>query len=190
MPLASTALPLGTVAPNFALLDTVSDKLVCLEDVVSNKATVIMFLCNHCPYVQHILDELVNVANEYKQQGVSFVGISANDAVNYPQDGPQQMRELANEKGFPFPYLYDQTQQVARTYQAICTPEFYVFDRNMRLAYHGQFDEARPKSEMPVTGQDLRQALDALLAGQPVSSDQKPGIGCGIKWKTQPEAAG
>jgi peroxiredoxin len=188
MPLASKALPLGTVAPNFALLDTVSDKLVCLGDVVSTKATVIMFLCNHCPYVQHILDELVDVATTYQQQGVTFVGISANDVVNYPQDGPQQMRELAKEKGFPFPYLYDQTQQVARTYQAVCTPEFFVFDRNMRLAYHGQFDDARPKNETPVTGQDLRQALDTLLAGGQVSTDQKPGIGCGIKWKIQPEA--
>ncbi|WP_299988870.1 thioredoxin family protein [uncultured Pontibacter sp.] len=190
MPLASTALPLGTVAPNFALLDTVSDKLVCLEDVVSNKATVVMFLCNHCPYVQLILDELVQVANEYQQKGVSFVGISSNDAVNYPQDGPLQMRELAGEKSFPFPYLYDQTQQVARAYQAVCTPEFFVFDRNMRLAYHGQFDDARPKSETPVTGQDLRQALDALLAGDQVSADQKPGIGCGIKWKTPLAEAG
>jgi peroxiredoxin len=174
MPLASKALPLGTVAPNFALLDTVSDKLVCLGDVVSTKATVIMFLCNHCPYVQHILDELVNVANTYQQQGVTFVGISANDVVNYPQDGPQQMRELAKEKGFPFPYLYDQTQQVARTYQAVCTPEFFVFDRNMRLAYHGQFDDARPKNETPVTGQDLRQALDTLLAGGQVVQTKSP----------------
>ncbi|MBD1397791.1 thioredoxin family protein [Pontibacter sp. JH31] len=190
MPLASTALPLGTVAPNFALLDTVSDQLVSLEDVASTKATVIMFLCNHCPYVLHILDELVDTANEYKQRGVSFVGISANDAVSYPQDGPQQMRELAKEKKFPFPYLYDQTQQVARTYQAVCTPEFYVFDRNMRLAYHGQFDDARPKNETPVTGEDLRQALDTLLAGDQVRADQKPGIGCGIKWKTLPEEAG
>ncbi|SIR16362.1 thioredoxin family protein [Pontibacter lucknowensis] len=190
MPLASTALPLGTVAPNFALLDTASDKLVCLEDVVSNKATVIMFLCNHCPYVQLILDELVKVAREYQQKGVSFVGISANDAANYPQDGPQQMRELVGEKSFPFPYLYDQTQQVARAYQAVCTPEFFVFDRNMRLAYHGQFDDARPKSETPVTGQDLRQALDALLNGDQVRADQKPGIGCGIKWKTPLAEAG
>ena len=190
MPLASKALPLGTVAPNFALLDTVSDQLVSLQDIASNKATVIMFLCNHCPYVQHILDELVNVASEYQPKGMRFVAISANDAVNYPQDGPKQMRELAAERGFPFPYLYDQTQQVARAYQAVCTPEFYVFDRNMRLAYHGQFDDARPKNETPVTGQDLRQALDTLLAGGQVSADQKPGIGCGIKWKTPLAEAG
>ncbi|MBX0332235.1 thioredoxin family protein [Pontibacter sp. HSC-14F20] len=188
MPLASKALPLGTVAPNFALLDTISDKLVSLQDVASNRATVIMFLCNHCPYVQHILSELVQVANTYQQKEVSFVAISANDATFYPQDGPQQMREMAKERGFPFPYLYDQTQQVARTYQAACTPEFFVFDRNMRLAYHGQFDDARPKNETPVTGRDLRQALDTLLAGGQVSADQKPGIGCGIKWKIQPEA--
>lgn len=188
MPLASTALPLGTVAPNFALLDTISDKLVSLQDIASNKATVIMFLCNHCPYVKHILEEVVHVANEYQQKGVKFVAISSNDAEAYPEDGPTQMKALAKEKNFPFPYLYDQTQQVARTYQAVCTPEFYMFDRNMRLAYHGQFDDARPRSEAPVTGRDLRQALDTLLSGQQVSGDQKPGVGCGIKWKPQAEA--
>ncbi|WP_018479141.1 thioredoxin family protein [Pontibacter roseus] len=188
MPLASTALPLGTVAPNFALLDTVSDKLVSLQDVVSSRATVIMFLCNHCPYVRHILDELVALAREYQQKGVNFVAISANNADAYPEDGPQQMKALATEKGFPFPYLYDQTQQVARAFHAACTPEFYVFDRSMRLAYHGQFDDSRPRSQTPVTGQDLRQALDALLAGQRVSNEQKPSTGCGIKWKPQAEA--
>lgn len=185
MPLASEALPLGTVAPNFALLDTVSDKLVTLPDVVSTRATVIMFLCNHCPYVKHILDELVTLAREYQQKGVQFVGISANDADVHKEDGPQQMKALAREKNFPFPYLYDQTQQVARAYKAVCTPEFFVLDKNMRLVYHGQFDDARPRNEEPVTGRDLGQALDALLAGQPVPQEQKPGIGCGIKWKPQ-----
>lgn len=188
MALPSSTLPLGTAAPNFALLDTVSDKLVSLQDVASTKATVIIFLCNHCPYVKHILDELLAVANAYQQKGVKFVAISANDAEVSPEDGPKHMKALALEKAFPFPYLYDQTQQVARTYQAAHTPEFYMFDRNMRLAYHGQFDNARPRSEEPVTGRDLRLALDALLSGQPVSPDQKPGIGCGIKWKAQPEA--
>ena len=187
MALTSSALPLGTAAPNFALLDTISDKLISLQDVASNKATVIMFLCNQCPFVQHILDGVLAVAREYREKGVNFVGISANDVSINPEDGPQQMKALARAKSIPFPYLYDQTQQVARTFQAVCTPEFYVFDRCMRLAYHGQFDDSRPGNEVPVTGQDLRQALDDLLTGQPVSVDQKPCIGCGIKWRPQSE---
>lgn len=179
----STQIALGSRAHNFALLDTVSDKIVTLQDVASPKATVIMFICNHCPYVIHILPELVQLAGRYKSQGVSFVAINANDAVMYPQDGPQQMKELASEMQFPFPYLYDQTQQVARNYHAECTPEFYIYDGSMRLAYHGQFDDARPKNDTPVTGQDLSKALNALLSGQPVQEQQLPGIGCGIKWR-------
>ncbi|AKD05313.1 thioredoxin family protein [Pontibacter korlensis] len=173
----------GNKAQDFALLDTVSDKIVSLQDVSSPKATVIMFICNHCPYVQHILPELLKVARQYKAQGVSFVAISANDASFYPEDGPAQMKKLAKEMNFPFPYLYDQTQQVARTYQVECTPDFYVYNSNMCLAYHGQFDDSRPKSNIPVTGRDLRQALDALLAGQPIPEHQTPSIGCGIKWR-------
>ncbi|WP_276496599.1 thioredoxin family protein [Pontibacter litorisediminis] len=180
----STQIALGSRAYNFALLDTVSDQIVTLQDVVSTKATVVMFICNHCPYVRHILPELVQLADAYKNQGVSFVAINANDATLSPQDGPQQMKELAKDMQFPFPYLYDQTQQVARTYHAECTPEFYVYDGSMHLAYHGQFDGSRPKSGVPVTGSDLSQALDALLTGQPVSEQQQPGIGCGIKWRT------
>lgn len=180
----STQIALGSRAHNFALLDTVSDKIVTLQDVASPNATVIMFICNHCPYVMHILPELTQLANEYKSKGVSFVAINANDAGAYPQDGPQHMKELALEMHFPFPYLYDQTQQIARNYHAECTPEFYVYDANMRLAYHGQFDSARPKSDTPVTGQDLTKALDALLSGQRVPEQQQPGIGCGIKWRS------
>ena len=142
-----------------------------------------MFTCNHCPYVLHILDKVVEIAKEYQQKGISFVAISANDATLQPQDGPEEMRILAQERGFTFPYLYDQTQQVARTYQAVCTPEFFVFDANKRLAYHGQFDNSRPKSETPVTGEDLTGALDTLLQGQQPSEDQQPAVGCGIKWK-------
>lgn len=180
---SSTQLALGTKASSFALLDTVSDNLVSLTDIASPKATVIMFICNHCPYVQHILEEVVKLAAEYKAKGVSFAAISSNDAAAYPQDGPQQMKALALEHRFPFPYLYDQTQQVARLYQAACTPEFFIYDSNLALAYHGQFDDSRPKNDEPVTGRDLRAALDALLNKQQVPQDQKPGVGCGIKWR-------
>lgn len=180
----TASLALGTQAYNFALLDTVSDKLISLHDVAAPKATVIMFICNHCPYVQHILPELVQVAAKYQEQGVSFVAINANDADKYPQDGPQRMKELAQQMQFTFPYLYDQTQQVARNYHAECTPEFYVYDGNMRLAYHGQFDDARPNNGKPVTGQSLVQALDAVLSGQPVPAEQVPSVGCSIKWRS------
>lgn len=183
MAYATTQIALGTKAPDFALLDTVTGKLFSLRDVAGSKATVVMFICNHCPYVLHVLDKVVAVAKSYQQQGVGFAAISANDATTHPQDGPEQMRILAEEHGFTFPYLYDQTQQVARTYQAVCTPEFFVFDANLRLAYHGQFDDARPSADTPVTGADLAQALDTLLQGKQPSPDQQSAIGCGIKWK-------
>ncbi|GAB3831276.1 thioredoxin family protein [Pontibacter rugosus] len=179
----TTQVALGTKAHNFALLDTVSDKLFSLQDVASTKATVIAFICNHCPYVQHILPGLIQLAENYQAKGVKFVAINANDATLAPQDGPQQMKELANELKLPFPYLYDQTQQVARTYGAECTPEFFVYDGNLSLTYHGQFDDARPGKDTPVTGKDLSAALDALLANQPVQAHQVPAIGCGIKWR-------
>ena len=181
---STNSIELGTKAHNFALLDTVSDSLVSLTDVASQKATVIMFICNHCPFVQHILDELVSLAITYREKGVSFVAISSNDATAYPQDGPQQMKALALDQEFPFPYLYDQTQQVARVYEAECTPEFFVYDGNLCLAYHGQFDDSRPNNGKPVTGQDLRTALDALLAKQPVPKEQAPSVGCSIKWRS------
>ena len=180
---SNAQIDLGTKAPNFALLDTASDALVSLTDVASSKATVIMFISNHCPYVQHILEQLVDVASEYKAKGVNFVAISSNDAMTYPQDGPQQMKALALDYDFPFPYLYDQTQQVARMYEAECTPEFYVYDSKMCLAYHGQFDDSRPNNGKPVTGHDLRTVLDALLSKQPVPQEQVPSVGCSIKWR-------
>lgn len=183
MAYTSAQIALGTKAPSFALLDTVSDNLVSLADIASPKATVIMFICNHCPYVQHILDEVVKLATAYIAKGASFAAINSNDTAAYPQDGPQHMKALALEHEFPFPYLYDQTQQVARLYQAACTPEFFIYDSGLHLAYHGQFDDSRPKNETPVTGQDLRAALDALLSGQQVPQEQRPGIGCGIKWR-------
>ncbi|MBC5772651.1 thioredoxin family protein [Pontibacter sp. KCTC 32443] len=183
MAYATSEIALGTQAPDFALLDTVTGKLFSLRDVATSKATVIMFTCNHCPYVLHILDKVVEVAKKYQQQGVGFVAISANDAATQPQVGPEKMKALAQEHGFSFPYLYDQTQQVARTYQAVCTPEFFVYDASMRLAYHGQFDSSRPNSDIPVTGADLTNALDALLQGRQPAEEQHPAVGCSIKWK-------
>ncbi|TPE42908.1 thioredoxin family protein [Pontibacter mangrovi] len=179
----SRQLTLGAKAQNFALLDMITGNLVSLEEAASPKATVIMFICNHCPYVEHILPALVEIARTYQARGVSFIAINANDASQYPQDGPDHMKELAKQMQFPFPYLYDQTQQVARTYQAACTPEFFVYDGGLRLCYHGQFDSSRPKNDIAVTGEDLRHALDALLAGRPVPAQQRPGIGCSIKWR-------
>ncbi|HEY4650724.1 MAG TPA: thioredoxin family protein, partial [Pontibacter sp.] len=144
MTYATSEIALGTKAPDFALLDSVTGRIITLHDVASGKATIIMFSCNHCPYVLHILDKVVEIAGKYQQRGVGFAAISANDPAMYPQDGMEQMKALAQERGFTFPYLYDQTQQVARTYQAVCTPEFFVFDEHLRLAYRGQFDSSRP----------------------------------------------
>lgn len=179
----SNMMPLGTMAPDFTLPNTVTGETVTLQDLKSDVATVIMFICNHCPYVKHIQGELVKLANDYKPKGVSFIAISSNDAVNYPEDSPAKMKELAQQLGNPFPYLYDETQEVAKAYQAACTPDFFVFDKEVKCAYRGQLDGARPKNEVPVTGEDIRAALDAILAGQPVSPEQTPSIGCNIKWK-------
>jgi len=179
----SNMLPLGTIAPEFTLPDTISGKTLSLKELKSEKATVIMFICNHCPYVLHVNKALVQLAKEYQARGVSFIGISSNDVNNYPQDGPDKMTIHAAEVGYPFPYLYDESQEVARAYDAACTPDFYVFDKDMQLAYRGQMDDSRPGSEIPVTGEDLRVALDAVLAGRPVPSAQKPSMGCNIKWK-------
>ena len=180
----SKMLPLGTQAPDFKLPDTVSGKTLGLQDIASPKATVIMFLCNHCPYVLYVNDEIVRVAREYQAKGVSFAGISSNDAEAYPEDGPEKMREQAQRVGYTFPYLYDASQEVARAYDAACTPEFYVFDADLRLAYRGQLDNSRPKrNPEPPTGADLRAALDAVLAGKSPDPIQRPSGGCNIKWK-------
>lgn len=180
----SNMLPLGTPAPAFSLPDTVSGRIVNLHEVLSDKATVIMFLCNHCPYVLYVNAEIVRLAREYQTKGVSFVGISSNDAEAYPDDGPEKMREKAQEVGYTFPYLYDQNQAVARAYDAACTPDFYVFDSAGRLAYRGQLDSSRPKrNEVPSDGADLRAALDAVLDGRPANALQRPSGGCNIKWK-------
>lgn len=183
---SSTMLPLGTIAPDFRLPDAVSGKMLALADLKSNVATVIMFICNHCPYVKHVQAELVRLARDYQARGVSFIAISSNDIVAYPEDSPQRMKEVAREMNYPFPYLFDETQDVARAYQAACTPDFYVFDGTLRLAYRGQLDGARPKNNVPVTGKDLRAALDCILEGKTVSAEQKPSMGCNIKWKGWP----
>ena len=179
----STMLPLGTVAPDFTLPDTVSESTLSLSTIKPSSATLIMFICNHCPYVKHVNSELVRLANDYQSKGVSFIAISSNDVINYPQDGPDKMKETALELGYTFPYLYDESQQVARDYQAACTPDFYLFGPDMKLAYRGQLDGSRPGNELQVTGKDLRQALDSLIAGKDIPSAQIPSVGCNIKWK-------
>lgn len=180
----STMLPLGTVAPAFALPDTVSGTTVGLSDVRGDKGTLVMFICNHCPYVRHVQHELVRVARDYAPRGIGFVAISANDARRYPEDAPPRMRAEAVAQGYPFPYLYDESQVVARAYGAACTPDYFLFDAALRCAYRGQLDGSRPGNELPVTGADLRSALDAIVAGREVNPDQKPSVGCNIKWKS------
>lgn len=180
----SVMIPLGTKAPDFRLPDTVSGKERTLQEIASNgKATVIMFICNHCPFVIHVREELVRLANDYLPKGVRFAAISSNDVANYPDDAPDKMKQLAEELDFPFPYLYDETQGVAKAYDAACTPDFYVFDEQLMCVYRGQLDDSRPDSGIPVTGKDLRHALDCVLEGKPVPEDQQPSLGCNIKWK-------
>ncbi len=179
----SKMMELGTVAPDFTLPDTVSGKPVALGEIKSDVATVIMFICNHCPFVIHVRQQLAQLADDYLPRGVTFAAISANDVDSFPRDAPDRMREMAQATGFHFPYLYDESQQVARAYGAECTPDLFVFDGNLRCVYRGQLDGSRPGNNIPVTGADLRSALDALLAGKPVNPDQRPSIGCNIKWK-------
>lgn len=181
----SNMITLGTRAMDFTLPDAVSGRNISLADVSADIATVVMFICNHCPFVIHVQAELVRLAHDYSAKGIGFVAISSNDVENYPDDSPEKMKVRAEEQGFPFPYLYDECQEVARAYQAACTPDFYVFDRELKLAYRGQLDGARPGNDQPVTGEDIRQALDALIAGEVVNQDQKPSIGCNIKWRQQ-----
>lgn len=179
----SNMLELGTIAPEFVLPDTISGKELSLESIQSDLATVIMFICNHCPYVKHVNKEIVSMANDYQDRGVSFVAISSNDILAYPADSPERMKEVALQHGYPFPYLYDEDQSVAKAYQAACTPDFYVFDGQMKLVYRGQLDGSRPRNDVPPTGEDVRAALEAILAGEVVSAEQRPSLGCNIKWK-------
>ena len=178
----STMLPLGTTAPNFHIKDVVSNNYYSLDDLKSGKATVIMFICNHCPFVIHVNAELVRIANEYKNQGVSFVAISSNDVENYPEDAPDKMSIVAKVLKYPFPYLYDKHQEVAKAYDAACTPDFYVFDGDMKLSYRGRLDQSRPGNNVPLSGTDLRHAIDQTIAGKSIDA-QYPSAGCNIKWK-------
>jgi len=178
----STMLPLGTTAPDFKLPDT-NGKTVALADFKDKAALVVIFMCNHCPYVVHIRSGLAQLAQDYAQKNVAIVGINANDVKNYPADSPAKMKQEAADAGYTFPYLYDETQAVAKAYRAACTPDIFLFDRSRRLVYRGQFDASRPGNGIPVTGKDLRAALDAVLAGKPTSEFQVASIGCNIKWK-------
>ena len=180
----SNMLALGAKAPNFELLDTKSGKICSLKALKSSQATVIMFICNHCPYVKHIQTELIRLAKDYQAKGIAFIAISANDAENYPEDAPQEMAKLAKQLAYPFPYLYDETQATAKSYQAACTPDFYIFDKDLLCVYRGQLDASRPGNKIPVTGKSLRAALDNILAGKSVDPDQKPSMGCNVKWKS------
>jgi peroxiredoxin len=178
----STMLPLGTRAPDFALVN-VDGRVVSREDFRGAPALLVIFMCNHCPYVKHVADELAQLAREYQSRGVAVVAINSNDPATHPQDSPEQMVHEAEMRGYTFPYLFDETQQVAHSYRAACTPDFFLFDANQQLVYRGQLDDSRPDSGIPVTGCDLRAALDAVLNNQPVASLQKPSLGCNIKWK-------
>ena len=178
----STMVPLGTPAPDFRLPDT-DGKMVARDDFTDAPALLVMFICNHCPFVKHIRAGLAQVARDYQTRGLAIVAISANDVASYPDDSPAKMVKEKRAAGYTFPYLYDERQQVAKAYRAACTPDFFLFDRARRLVYRGQFDDSRPSNNRPVTGADLRMAVDAVLAGKPVPAEQKPSIGCNIKWK-------
>ncbi|MEW7291216.1 thioredoxin family protein [Aquimarina sp. 2304DJ70-9] len=179
----SNMLPIGTLASDFKLVDAITNNPVTLKDVRGEKGTVVMFICNHCPFVIHVNEEVVRVANDYRTQGFGFVAISSNDIEKYPQDAPEHMWKTAQKNNYTFPYLFDATQEVAKAYDAACTPDFYLFDAESKLIYRGQLDDSRPGNGIPVNGRDLRQALDAVLRNAQVSENQKPSIGCNIKWK-------
>ena len=180
----SNMLPLGTQAPAFSLPDTVSGETLSLDQIHGKEGTVVMFICNHCPFVKHLFTGIVDLANDYIYKGVSFLAISSNDVKNYPDDSPDLMAKVAAEQKFPFPYFYDETQEVARAYDAACTPDFYIFNKKKSLVYRGQFDDSRPENGIPVTGNDMRIALEAMCDGREVSVIQKPSIGCNVKWKS------
>lgn len=179
----STMLELGVQAPDFQLPEPVTGHTVSLEDFKEAPALLVMFMCNHCPYVKHIRSALAEFAREYQPKGLASVGINANDVQNYPDDSPEKMAEEVESQGYVFPYLYDANQTVAKAYKAACTPDFFLFDKDRQLVYRGQFDDSRPGNNLPVTGKDLRSAVEAVLSGQAISSEQRPSMGCNIKWK-------
>jgi peroxiredoxin len=180
----STMIALGTAAPDFALPDVTTGRTVRRSDLDDKKALLVMFICRHCPYVAHVRDGLAQLGGDYRDSQVGIVAISANDPNTYPEDAPESLAEEAREAGYTFPYLFDESQDVARAYSAACTPDFFLFDADRRLAYRGQFDSSRPGSGIPVTGEDLRRAIDAVLSDRPVPEDQRPSVGCTIKWRS------
>ncbi|MBZ8180171.1 MAG: thioredoxin family protein [Oscillatoria sp. PMC 1051.18] len=186
---ASTMLPLGTKAPDFALLDTVSGETITLEQFQDKQALLVMFICQHCPFVRRVKAELARLGKDYADKNVGIVAISANDVENYPDDSPEKLQEMAQELDFNFPFCYDESQEVAKAYTAACTPDFFVFDRSLQLVYRGQLDDSILDESQPVDGKYIRAALDALLAGEVVDTDQKPSVGCNIKWKSGNEPA-
>ena len=186
----SYMLPLNTKAPGFSLPNSVDQKLVSLDQVKGKSGTLVIFMCNHCPYVLHLLDKMVKVSHEIKEWGINTVAISSNDVENYPDDRPELMKKLALEKSFGFPYLYDETQEVAIAYHAACTPDFYLFDHYLKLVYRGRFDDARPKNDNPITGKDMMDACQKLSKGMAQETDQIPSLGCNIKWKAGNEPKG
>ena len=183
MAVASMMLPLGTPAPPFALRDVVSGQVYSPDSFTGKAAMLIMFLCRHCPYVEHVQHEIAKIGQDYQDTGLGLIGISSNDPAHYPDDAPDRLKEMAQHLHFRFPFCFDETQEVAKVYKAACTPEFYLFDAQRQLVYRGQLDDSRPSNNKPVTGRDLRAAIDAVLAGKPVDSNQKSSIGCSIKWK-------
>ncbi|RKR12324.1 AhpC/TSA family protein [Maribacter vaceletii] len=179
----SNMLPLGTIAPGFNLLNTVSLKEETLTQWKGEKGTLILFICNHCPFVIHVNPEIVKMAENYQKKGIQFIAISSNDVINYPQDSPELMKKVALKEKYSFPYLYDETQETAKAYDAACTPDFFLFNANLELVYRGQLDDSRPGNGIPISGIDLRIAIDNLLENKEINSTQKPSIGCNIKWK-------
>lgn len=179
----SEMIPLGMMAPPFNLPDTVSGQQISFDDIKGSTATLVMFICNHCPFVVLVNDELVKLANEYKNKGIGFIAISANDAIAHPADAPGKMKDIAIQLQYSFPYCYDETQETAKAYGATCTPDFFIYDKYDKLVYRGQLDDARPGNGIPVTGKDIRDAINSLLDNKPVHAEQRPSIGCNIKWK-------
>lgn len=179
----STMLPLGTPMPGFSLKDAVTGKTLTERDVAGAKGTLVMFICNHCPFVKHVLDEITRLGRDYLPKGLGIVAINSNDVASYPEDHPDKMKKLAVSKGWGFPFLFDDAQETAKSFKAACTPDFFLFDAAGELVYRGQLDDSRPGSKIPVTGRDLRAAVDAVLAGKPTSKEQRPSMGCNIKWK-------
>ena len=177
----SNMVKLGTQAPSFKLTNTINDKLIASDTIFNKNGTIIMFICNHCPFVIHVLDEIISISEEYFEN-ISFIAISSNDIVNYPEDSPELMKKLAIDKKFKFPYLYDENQEVAKNYDAACTPDFFLYNKNKKLIYRGQLDDSRPGNNIPVTGNDLRKAIVSLIDGKEIEKNQKPSIGCNIKW--------